>query len=418
MERENERLRALVDSQKQRLETQEHDVMRLRAALRALTEEPIKNEDMSMYIVPKREQEQNPEVSAGTMNESRLPSEEMYEHGDSEESEEEEPNWDEWDKCYRCSLCNWEIAERRCQSYVCGKTYTAFVCEKSPDGDPIIQSFDSFFVGETDHVCSRARGTTPLQEIDPARLRPDTIAYGYENRQEEYRDLLARGATRLMCETFYLEFHQDDGIIIDMRDDLFGEWAGPRLVDCKSWKIVLGRELRLDSDDEDGSRYIDGFLEDCLLFPANARHWETIQKEPGHWITRPMEDNRVAMDGTGNSSDCSSEQDADQEELARRDYESDNSGDSDPQCNPEDNEDGCAQLDWDDSNGWGPDGSRDWEGEDMQPMVVDFEDEDMESQPDSFESDFDSQEELSGDDEAVPAALLFIQNFRSISSIL
>ncbi|KAJ8096305.1 hypothetical protein PM082_011461 [Marasmius tenuissimus] len=44
--------------------------------------------------------------------------------------------------------------------------------------------------------------TTPFVELDPVRFRPDTVAYGYEERLEEYKALLERGATRLMCRTF------------------------------------------------------------------------------------------------------------------------------------------------------------------------------------------------------------------------
>ncbi|KAF9255427.1 hypothetical protein L218DRAFT_350633 [Marasmius fiardii PR-910] len=307
--------------------------------------------------------------------------------------EKKEPIWDQTDECYRCSRCNWEIVARRCQSFTCGKSYANFKCERDPNGVPIVNDFDAIYCGGKDYIQSKARGTTPLLDVDPARLRPDTVAYGYEGNTEEYKALLARGASRLMCETFHLEFTQEEGIMLSMQDDLFDDWAGPRLVGCKSWMVVLGREIKLEPGDEDGSRYINEYLEDCLVYyhqPSVMPEWETVQKESGHWITRPIDvEKRAATENNEVISVTDSEED-----LIRDDY--DNSGDEDPQCDPRDDRDGRVQLGRTNCDGWDPDGVQYSEDE---PMDVDFGNETRPpSEPDSFDSDFDSQEELSGDE--------------------
>jgi hypothetical protein len=62
------------------------------------------------------------------------------------------------------------------------------------------------------------------------------------------------------------------------------------------WKIHLGRRIELDEDDLDGSIFIEGLLEDLLLYPPlwssvnkyRNEAWETVEESPGIWITRLM----------------------------------------------------------------------------------------------------------------------------------
>ena len=79
------------------------------------------------------------------------------------------------------------------------------------------------------------------------------------------------------------------------------------------WKIHLGRQIELDEDDFDGSQFLEGLLEDVLLFPmasyvgdrAEGR-WETVEESPGIWVTRPKVDMDAAEsdEDSGNSSEC------------------------------------------------------------------------------------------------------------------
>ncbi|KAK7028857.1 hypothetical protein VNI00_014870 [Paramarasmius palmivorus] len=73
---------------------------------------------------------------------------------------------------------------------------------------------------EAYRISGPPRHTTPLQDIDADRFHPETVAYDYEDRVEEYQALLTRRATRMMCETFYLSCSRDTGIWLEMKDDI------------------------------------------------------------------------------------------------------------------------------------------------------------------------------------------------------
>ncbi|KAL0573582.1 hypothetical protein V5O48_008378 [Marasmius crinis-equi] len=382
MQRENGTLRALVDSQQKRLDAQDKELRRLRSALRAFTvdDEPVKKEEdasMDAALSNKRDESED-EV-------------EFVEDGpedDEDDGDEMDPVWDVHDECYRCARCAFEIAEYMCQH--CGKSFASYECEEDPNGDPVPRTHDVFFEQHEDHLRLTPRGDTPVQVVDPARLRSDTIAHGYEDRVDEYKALVSRGATRLMCETFYLEFTREFGIMLDMQDDLFDEWAGDGLSECESWKVVLGRELKLEEGDEDGSIYVDTHLEQCLLFPSICLNWETVQEAPGRWITRPVLPKDHEPEDSDHYSDQLVEELQEEVDLIWNDY--DNSGDEDSECDPEDDEEGRVQLGWHDIIGYGPGGYRYSDDEAMN----DDEDVDMPSpdeQDDSFDSDFDSQDE-------------------------
>lgn len=73
----------------------------------------------------------------------------------------------------------------------------------------------------------------------------------YALRKDE--ELLARGATRLMCETFELQFTPDAGIVAWADQDLFDEFTGDGVKRGDRWKNRLGRRVELDGEDVDGS---------------------------------------------------------------------------------------------------------------------------------------------------------------------
>jgi hypothetical protein len=89
-----------------------------------------------------------------------------------------------------------------------------------------------------------------------------------------------------MVETFALEFSPQDGIFAWADEVLFDEFAGPAMKVGHKWRIHLGRKIMLDEDDLDGSDFVEGLLEDALLFPVDFARWETVQEVPGIWTTR------------------------------------------------------------------------------------------------------------------------------------
>ena len=89
-----------------------------------------------------------------------------------------------------------------------------------------------------------------------------------------------------MIETFSLEFTPQDGIFAWADQELFDEFSGPAMKVGHKWRIHLGRKIMLDEDDLDGSEFVEGLLEDALLFPMDFARWETVQEVPGIWTTR------------------------------------------------------------------------------------------------------------------------------------
>lgn len=155
------------------------------------------------------------------------------------------------------------------------------------------------------------RGNTPLLPDSLFERYPPLAEY--RSREGEYKELLRRGATRIMCETFHLEFSQQGGIYAWADPQLFEEFAGPAMKKGDFWKIHLGRRVSLDQDDEDGSAFIDGLLEDALLFPYRGptsertfEKWETVEDTPGIWVTRPKA-NRDATEESKDENDSDSD---------------------------------------------------------------------------------------------------------------
>ncbi|KAG6861477.1 hypothetical protein C0995_016256 [Termitomyces sp. Mi166 len=177
----------------------------------------------------------------------------------------------------RCIECAWEVLEGFCEN--CQKEH-----EVNEDGDE--EPKDSLLTDVTyDPDREQApRCTTPLLTI-PRVIRP-LPGYSYD----QCNALLQRGATRLMIETFKLEFSHEKGIFAWADSMLYKEFAGPKMLNGDFWKIQLGRRFDLDEDDLDGSSFIEGILEDVVMFPGkklgDGAQWETVEESPGIWVTQ------------------------------------------------------------------------------------------------------------------------------------
>lgn len=137
------------------------------------------------------------------------------------------------------------------------------------------------------------RGNTPLLPDSLFDRYPPLAEY--RSREGEYKELLRRGATRIMCETFHLEFSLQGGIYAWADPQLFEESAGPAMKKGDFWKIHLGRRVSLDQDDEDGSAFIDGLRCSSLTVgrrlnvrSRNGKPWKT-HLVYGSPVSRPIE---------------------------------------------------------------------------------------------------------------------------------
>jgi hypothetical protein len=259
------------------------------------------------------------------------------------------------------------------------------------------------------------RGDTPLLDIDPEQpLR----GYPYQ----EYISLRERGATRLMIETFNLEFDFDSGIFAYADGPIFEEFSGPQMKTGDVWKIQLGRRFTLDPDDPDGSLFIEGILEEAVLFGSATHEWETIEEQAGLWVTQRCEwdDEEEYEEDNGDYDEAGDEQDEDDDSDGYLDQL------DDPTANSEWYE---RMLDNPPADG-GPvlrfhlyqNDTAETE-DDVQMSIVDLLDSayrsdddsttqdsnlEVETETDSAGSDFDSDEMLSGDEDLVEHAKILM----------
>ncbi|KAJ7038155.1 hypothetical protein C8F04DRAFT_370444 [Mycena alexandri] len=328
----------------------------------------------------------------------------------SDEVSDPEAVWDELDGVYRCSVCMWEIEERMCPSG-CG-----FEFDIDPLDDADFTSNEEFF----DRV-SAPRGDTPLRDLEryllPSHMSP--------RDSDEYEQLRRRGATRLMCETFHLQFDPDTGIIAWADGDIYDEFSGPLMREGDFWKIMLGRRIQLDDDDPDGSGLIETLLEDALLFPLpNDCRWETVEESPGIWVTRKpgfAPHNKSSGDDSSPPMESLEAKEETQEEEAdnmptpgyvalavqQHDYDtSDDDEENDDRTLEEEVEDKGYISDpswaWDASvedTEYYPGEEAEMQGEADSEEEVDELEEELDS--DSADSDFNSEEMLSGDEQVI-----------------
>ncbi|PPQ82502.1 hypothetical protein CVT26_012959 [Gymnopilus dilepis] len=188
------------------------------------------------------------------------------------------------DDLYYCTKCTGEIEEGFCA--FCGEEHQWFVDDNKQDFITTIS--------QATHPDRRPkpRANTPLREIDTADWNPPE-EYRALGRDEEYWELIRRGATPLMCMTFDLEFSYERGIYAWADEDLFCEFSGSLMEPGDSWKISLGRCVSLDKDDLDGSEFVEGLLEEALYYSRSGafplekqERWESVEESPGLWVTR------------------------------------------------------------------------------------------------------------------------------------
>ncbi|KAJ7630979.1 hypothetical protein FB45DRAFT_1152650 [Roridomyces roridus] len=138
-------------------------------------------------------------------------------------------------------------------------------------------------VANPDRLSQPARGSTPLLDDERYEYPPEYISS--ESRRAEYEQLRRRGASRLMCLTFNLEYDSDVGIIAWADGEIYDAFSGPLMQQGDFWKFLLGRRIELDEDDPDGSGFIEGLLEGAL--PDSQ--WETVEESPGIWVTKAVD---------------------------------------------------------------------------------------------------------------------------------
>lgn len=129
--------------------------------------------------------------------------------------------------------------------------------------------------------------------------------YHTNESDEEYVALMTRGATRKMCERYHLEFTMDQGIVAWADSEIYEVYAGPVMRKGDFWKIHLGRSIDLDFEDIDGSEFVNDLLEEVLMYPLSfaEKGWETVEESPGIWVTRPVDMNNDVKQDEEDSGD-------------------------------------------------------------------------------------------------------------------
>ncbi|KAJ7581739.1 hypothetical protein C8J56DRAFT_1056742 [Mycena floridula] len=288
--------------------------------------------------------------------------------------------WDEYDQIYRCSNCFWEIDDGTCPCY-------------AEFDIPMTDTNATWSVTASEAAqedrCTASRGNTPTLPIEKGFV-PAEYSNPWTRREEEYEQLLRRGATRIMCETFHLEFTNDEGIVAWADSDLYEAFSGPPMQVGDFWKIYLGRRIQLDSQDSDGSQFIEDLLEDISdAYYTGCGCWRTTEEAPGIWATRLLripqrlgevsEEPPLSFNFDYYESDSDAEGDVDMEDSSAI-----------PQWL-------CDELASDDSGSQ----SRDSDEESSSVEIID-DDMGAISEQDVFDSDFDSTEHLSGDESIFP----------------
>lgn len=255
--------------------SQKSEIARLRKALRVFLAEAEGSED--------EDDSSSDSEATSIASDEDVKKEEGEEGEDSDDSDDSLPTPiyntqnESWDDDYtpRCVECHGEVVEGHCAC-----------CDKEHAWDPklyeVSHSTESHAISTSR---SRApRSTTPLLRRSKIKVaQPPNV---YLRRMDEYTQLLRRGATRLMCETFHLEFTKEDGIFAWADQNLYEEFSGPLMQPGDFWKIHLGGRIELDEDDLDGAQFLEELLEDALYFANHLIPWETVEETPGIWVTR------------------------------------------------------------------------------------------------------------------------------------
>lgn len=263
---DSERLQSKIKAQKKKIDAQEAENARLKtallSALLAQKGKSTKEGDVLLAMDP----------DAGDEDVSTRDDRDTDEYDDGETDEEDELQEPIDDAGVpRCVRCAGEVVEGACHFCATEHVWVPELYEESNATDSHVVALDRSLV---------PRGDTPLCDA----IRFKKTPHGYS--KADFTHLLKRGATRLMVETFSLEFTPEDGIFAWADQELFDEFSGPAMKVGHKWRIHLGRKIMLDEDDLDGSEFVEGLLEDALLFPVDFARWETMQEVTGIWTTR------------------------------------------------------------------------------------------------------------------------------------
>lgn len=112
-----------------------------------------------------------------------------------------------------------------------------------------------------------------------------------------------------------MTFDDEEGIIAWADDEIYKQFSGPGMKIGDQWKIMLGRRIKLDVDDLDGSIFIEDLLDDAVVrhSPDDAV-WETVRAEENSnvWVTRPIEErpeyDPIAFEDSDEEGDVSAEE--------------------------------------------------------------------------------------------------------------
>ncbi|KAH6876496.1 hypothetical protein BKA70DRAFT_1576829 [Coprinopsis sp. MPI-PUGE-AT-0042] len=182
-------------------------------------------------------------------------------------NDEVEAVWDDENSIWCCPSCHGEIEETQCM--FCGDEFEI-------EGT---NEYSIATISEAEHVDRLPPShpeATPLPDyIDflPISRIPESWRTS-DADMEEYRQLVARGATPLMISAYSLRFSLQDGIVAHADDALFEDFSGPAMKQDHVWKIYL--ESRL--------------LEDVTIVEPNLRRWKMEKVGNGCWETRPSEE--------------------------------------------------------------------------------------------------------------------------------
>jgi hypothetical protein len=203
-----------------------------------------------------------------------------------------------WDgDCFRCPECNREVYEdcgictgtctriwicfrvRRCgQRGALGVELTSV----QDDGDEKVDDTDSI-LAETglathpDRVLY-PRGYSPVP-LDQDLAEPTAVPLMYTRRADEFRALLARGASEQMCVRYHLVLDNTTGIIALADTLLHEEYGNPTTAFNGQWYVFVGRQINRAPDDLDGEEFMHDLLEE-VLFCSVQRSGRPIDSRP------------------------------------------------------------------------------------------------------------------------------------------
>ncbi|KAH6907792.1 hypothetical protein BKA70DRAFT_1488169 [Coprinopsis sp. MPI-PUGE-AT-0042] len=192
--------------------------------------------------------------------------------------EESESIWDKAHNIWLCPDCLADIDDAVCM--ICGEDFEV-------EG---VNEHSIATVSDAEHIDRLPPSKAAAPNLDADTLPLSRIPASWQTSEAdiaEYRQLIARGATTLMISTFSLHFDPQEGIIAYADDTLFDEFSGPAMKDGDVWKIHLGSRVELEPEDHDGSEFIEGLLEDAMLFLPSIRQWSTKKVQDGVWVTKP-----------------------------------------------------------------------------------------------------------------------------------